>query len=272
MKVIYVTDLHGYKKDYDRLFKVAKSFKANMVINGGDMLPNEGDLFKQGEFIAGYLESHFSQFESEGIYYLCFLGNDDLRIFDELFEKTCNKYSFIVPLAQRKFEIEDYTFIGMNWMADCPFRLKDRSRKDTHDFVFPVQYGTPFMSSLKGWQEIDDWFSYANRLPTIEKELNNLERPDNMENCVYVIHMPPYKLGLDMCHGGREVGSRAVYDFLQKNQPKLSLHGHIHESPEISGKWYAKLGNTICIQPGQSYEFTYVTIDLSTMQFERIKE
>jgi Icc-related predicted phosphoesterase len=59
-----------------------------------------------------------------------------------------------------------------------------------------------------------------------------------------------------------------------KYQPRLSLslHGHIHESPEVSGRWYAKLGRTICIQPGQLDEFTYVTIDLSTMKFDRIKE
>ncbi|MDP3105392.1 MAG: hypothetical protein Q8M95_12400 [Candidatus Methanoperedens sp.] len=66
--------------------------------------------------------------------------------------------------------------------------------------------------------------------------------------------------------------AKAIYNFLKKYQPKLSLHGHIHESPEITGRWYAKLGRTTCIQPGQLDEFTCVTIDLSTMKFDRIKE
>jgi Icc-related predicted phosphoesterase len=91
----------------------------------------------------------------------------------------------------------------------------------------------------------------------------------NLEQSVYVIHMPPYKLDLDKCANGVEVGSKAIYTFLQTYQPKLSLHGHIHESPEFSGKWYARLGNTICIQPGQLSPFTYVTIDLQTMQYDR---
>ena len=52
----------------------------------------------------------------------------------------------------------------------------------------------------------------------------------------------------------------------------LGFHGHIHESPEVTNKWYAKLGNTICIQPGQSSSFTYVTIDLNTMEFSRHTE
>ena len=64
----------------------------------------------------------------------------------------------------------------------------------------------------------------------------------------------------------------ATYSFFMKYQPKLSLHGHIHESPDVTGRWYAKLGRTICIQPGQLNEFTYVTIDLSTMKFDRIKD
>ena len=81
--------------------------------------------------------------------------------------------------------------------------------------------------------------------------------------------MPPYKLGLDKCGHGAEVGSKAIYDFLRSRQPRLSLHGHIHESPEYSGKWHAKIGNTVCIQPGQLTSFTYVTIDLKTMQFDR---
>ncbi|MBU4491140.1 MAG: hypothetical protein KKD69_01600 [Euryarchaeota archaeon] len=86
-----------------------------------------------------------------------------------------------------------------------------------------------------------------------------------------VIHIPPNRLGLDRCYDGSEAGSKAIYNFLKKYQPKLSLHGHIHESPEVTGRWYAQLGRTICIQPGQLNEFTYVTIDLSTMKFERIK-
>ncbi len=140
---------------------------------------------------------------------------------------------------------------------------------DTKDYIFQEQFGTGLLSTLNGWEEIEDWYAYAKTLPTIEDELGKLVRPMNLEQSVYVIHMPPYKLGLDNCANGVEVGSKAIYAFLQTYQPKLSLHGHIHESPEFSGKWYAQLGNTICIQPGQLSPFTYVTIDLQTMQYER---
>jgi Icc-related predicted phosphoesterase len=272
MRVIFVTDLHGCKWKYEQLFKVAKEFGAAIVINGGDLLPKDEDLFTQDKFIRDYLDNHFAQFNSAGIYYLCYLGNDDLKIFDELFEETCNKYPFVVCLAQRKVEIGGFEFVGMNWVVDYPFRLKDRCRMDADDYIFQAQFGKGLLSRPNGYQEIDDWFAYAKTLPTIERELTQLVRPKNMKHGIYVFHMPPYGIGLDKCAHGAEVGSKAIYNFLQKYQPKLSLHGHIHESPEVTGQWHAKLGNTICIQPGQLDGFTYVTIDLSTMKFDRIKE
>ncbi|MDI6794479.1 MAG: metallophosphoesterase [bacterium] len=270
MRVLFVTDLHGSQWKYKRLFEVAKDFRAEVVINGGDMLPS--DLFRQDEFITDYLDYHFAQFNSAGIYYLCYPGNDDLRIFDQLFEETCDKYAFVVYLAQRKFEVGGYEFVGLNWIVDYPFLLKDRCRMDTKDYIFQRQFGKALLSIPNGWQEIGDWVAYAKMLPTIEDELNRLVRPEDMSRSVYVIHMPPYGIGLDKCAHGAEVGSKAIYNFLQKCQPKFSLHGHIHESPEISGRWYAKLGRTTCIQPGQLNGLTYVTIDLSSGKFDRIKE
>ena len=272
MKLLFVTDLHGCERKYDRLFDVAKENKADIVINAGDLLPKDGDLFAQDKFITKYLDNHLARFNSAGIYYLCYLGNDDLRIFDKLFEETCKKYSFVICLAQRKFNIGDFEFIGMNWVVDYPFRLKDRCRMDTDGYEFQEQFGTGLLSRPNGFHELDNWFAYVKTLPTIESELKQLPFPKDMAHSVYVIHMPPGRLGLDKCIHGREVGSEAVYNFLKEYQPKFSLHGHIHESPEVTGHWYRKLGNTICIQPGQLNGFTYVTIDLSSMKFNRVVE
>jgi Icc-related predicted phosphoesterase len=272
MKVLFITDLHGCQWKYDRLFKLARNLQVNMVINGGDMLPNSEDLFSQGEFIISYLDDHLAQFDSAGIYYLCCLGNDDLRIFDELLEATCSKYSRAVSVAQRKSRIGGLEFVGFNWVVDYPFRLKDRCRMDTKRYVFQEQLGTGLLSTLDGWKEIKDWFSYAGTLPTVEEEINRLVRPEDMAQSIYVIHMPPYKLGLDESANGQKVGSKAIYDFLLEYQPKLSLHGHIHESPQVSGRWYAKLGDTVCIQPGQLDALTFVVVDLDTLEFERYTE
>ena len=270
MRLIFTVDLHGNMSKYSRLVKVAKAFKAKAIINGGDMLPKGKDILNQGEFITDYLDGYFSELNAAGIYHLSYLGNDDLQMFDHLFEDTCGKYPYIINLAQRKFELQGYEFIGMNWVADYPFLLKDRCRKDTEDFVFPPQLGKGLVSTARGIREIRDWISYANALPTIEDELDRLVMPASMEKAVYVIHMPPCGLGLDICYDGREVGSKAIYRFIEKNQPLLTLHGHIHESPDRTGIWRANIGETICVQPGQSNRLlTYVTIDLGSMEIER---
>jgi len=132
---------------------------------------------------------------------------------DKQFEDTCNKYSFVVYLAQRKFEVGGYEFIGMNWVVDYPFRLKDRCRMDTDDYSFQEQFGTGLLSTPDGWQEIDDWFTCAKMLPTIEEELDLLVRPVDMAKSVYVLHMPPYRLGLDKCSYGAEVDQRPFTTF-----------------------------------------------------------
>ncbi|MFH1026969.1 MAG: phosphoesterase [Pseudomonadota bacterium] len=206
------------------MLEAAKRFRAHLVINGGDMLPWDIDPFRQGEFITGFLDDHFARFNSAGIYYLCYPGNDDLMIFDPLFEETCNKYPFVFCLAQRKLEIGGCEFVGMNWVVDYPFRLKDRCRMDTDNYIFQAQLGKGLLSTPDGWQEIDDWFSYVKKLPTMEEELDGLVRPEDMTKTVYVIHMPPYGERLDKTYQGAiGVGSKALYEFLKKHQPKLSL-------------------------------------------------
>jgi Icc-related predicted phosphoesterase len=52
--------------------------------------------------------------------------------------------------------------------------------------------------------------------------------------------------------GGRivfvHVGSESVRRIIEKNQPLIGLHGHIHESKGVE-----KLGRTLCFNPGSEY-------------------
>ena len=139
---------------------------------------------------------------------------------------------------------------------------------DTAGYVFQRQFGPGLLSTDTGWIDLEDWFSYAQTLPTMEDELSRLVQPTDMSHAIYAIHMPPANMGLDKCAHGLEVGSEAVYQFLQREQPRLSLHGHIHESPACSEKWWGKIGDTLCIQPGQLDALSYVSIDLDSMEFE----
>ncbi len=194
MKLLYVTDIHGIEWKHNKILQIASKLKPDVVINGGDMLLFKGNLMLQGKFITDFLDEYFSKFESMGIYYLGLLGNDDLRIFDDLFQKTCDRYSSIVNMAQRRFQIEGskYEFIGMNWVSDLPFGLKDRARKDTTDFEHPKQIGKQYLSTPDGFNRLEDWPSYVGNLPTIEDEIRSLVKPSDMNNTIYIFHNPPH--------------------------------------------------------------------------------
>lgn len=85
---------------------------------------------------------------------------------------------------------------------------------------------------------------------------------DDVPNSVFNIHVPPYGSGLDEApeldenlkpkFAGRStvpVGSTAVKKIIEEYQPLLSLHGHIHE-----GRGMKKIGRTLCLNPGSTYE------------------
>ena len=89
--------------------------------------------------------------------------------------------------------------------------------------------------------------------------------PD-MKKAIFNFHDPPVDSSLDTCpkldwtkdppeqivEGGQVVlfgaGSVSVRNAIERHQPMLGLHGHIHESQAV-----AKLGRTTCINPGSEY-------------------
>jgi hypothetical protein len=80
---------------------------------------------------------------------------------------------------------------------------------------------------------------------------------------IFNFHCPPYATGIDSGPklgadfrvtagaGGVEmvpVGSTACRDAIERHQPLLGLHGHLHES-----RGTYKLGRTLCVNPGSEY-------------------
>ena len=75
---------------------------------------------------------------------------------------------------------------------------------------------------------------------------------------------------LDVLYTGKHIGSKSVRDFIEKEQPFLTLHGHIHESPDMSGVWKQNIGKTISMNPGDAKP---VIIDLDNPErSEKISE
>jgi Icc-related predicted phosphoesterase len=62
------------------------------------------------------------------------------------------------------------------------------------------------------------------------------------------------------------VGSLAVRSSIEKYQPLLGLHGHIHES-----KGVAKIGRTVCLNPGSEYSEGILRGAIVTLDAKGIK-
>ena len=87
-----------------------------------------------------------------------------------------------------------------------------------------------------------------------------------LNKCIFNFHDPPVDSTLDTCpmldwntdppqpitQAGQMVmhgaGSKSVRAAIEKYQPMLGLHGHIHESQGV-----AKIGRTTCVNPGSEY-------------------
>jgi Icc-related predicted phosphoesterase len=119
---------------------------------------------------------------------------------------------------------------------------------------------------------------YSNKTPwdcprdITEEELTGqieelAKRVEDMERCIFCIHVPPVDSTIDLCpqldtssyppkmitdSSGQPLmfgaGSTAVRAAIEKYQPALGLHGHIHESRGVT-----HIGRTMCINPGSEY-------------------
>ena len=108
--------------------------------------------------------------------------------------------------------------------------------------------------------------------PTIEEDLRELALLGDPARTVYVCHTPPYGTDLDQMHGGASIGSPALRAFIEREQPLLTLHGHVHESPRMSGSITDRLGETVCVNPGDSRtRLRAVLVDVAAKTVETLE-
>ena len=154
-------------------------------------------------------------------------GNDDHYVIDDIIKSD---ERIIYPL-QRVVDIHGYPMISLEWVNSTP-------------------WNTP--------RECPD----EELLDKLEAEFARLET-DDYSNVICNFHDPPYNSGLDVAPkltedyrvekaGAHEimvpVGSKSVRAVIEKYQPLLGMHGHIHESVG-----YRKIGRTLCVNPGSEY-------------------
>lgn len=287
-RIFFATDIHGSETCWRKFLNSGKHYEANIMVLGGDMtgkalvpIVEEG----KGRWHATLLENR-REFEGEDEvkefeesvmrrgYYpfrtdpdrMSELSSDvDLR--EKLFHKemlgTVERW---MQMADEKLDgtgIECFVSPGNDDQFEVDEIISSAKRVRLAEGKV-VEFGD-FQMISTGWSNRTPWDTYRE-----EDEDDLAERLRKMtsqvtaspENTIYNFHCPPYGTGLDDApeidenmrpkHGGRSlvpVGSKAVREAIEEGQPALALHGHIHEA-----KGNTRIGNTLCINPGSSYE------------------
>ncbi|WP_062420428.1 metallophosphoesterase family protein [Leptolinea tardivitalis] len=304
-KLFFATDVHGSEICWKKFISAGKFYEADVLILGGDMTGKaivpiienghgtfRSVLLEQESILHG--EDEVKEMEkrirSRGYYpyrttreeVAEFEKKPDLinPIFIKLVLKTaeewldyaCEKLKgtgircFIAPGNDDMFELDDLVK-SCKQVEHCEGRVVQID--DHHEMI------------SSGWTNPTPWHTFresteedlADRLTAMTAQVNN------MQNCIFNLHVPPYNSGLDEAPELTKdlrpklagnlltpVGSKAVRETFEKHQPLLGLHGHIHEC-----KATTRIGRTLCINPGSMYEQGFLSGALVVLEKNKIK-
>ena len=271
IRCLFVSDLHGRTEHYKKLLLTIKDECPAAVFLGGDLLPSHLPSVSHGfdDFINDFLVIEFELLRHTlgELYPRVFLvlGNDDVRI-QETNIAAGEKRGLWEYVHNRRIPFGDYVVYGYSCIPPTPFQLKDWERYDVSRFVDPG-----CTHPYEGYRSIpveERELRYA----TIANDLAVLVPEKDLSNTICLFHAPPYQTHLDRAALDGQmidsapldlhVGSIAIRRFIEARQPLLTLHGHIHESPRITGSWRDRMGRT------NSFSAAHDGPELAVIQFE----
>ena len=283
IKLFYVTDIHGSNVCYRKFLNALPIYGIDVAILNGDLLGkvlvplvekgsgwestlvgNHVEIGTQEELAEikktvenlGYYWIHQTRDEYEAM-------KADPKSIDKLFHHLAfqriqewldladerltgkNHQLYICPGNDDYWEIDDMISC-MKFARPCDNLVIDI---DGHEMVScsrsnPTPWDTPREESEEA----------------LEKHLDELcAQITDYEKAIFNFHVPPHGYALDLCpklddnlvmaaeekiHAG-SIGAKHV---IEKYQPLLGLHGHIHES-----RGAQKIGRTLIINPGSEY-------------------
>ena len=195
------------------------------------------------------------------------LEQHPMRI-DKLFaEAVADRISEWVGLAEAKLESSQTAAFVMLGNDDEPelAEILRGSNRLSYGEDAPREFGDGWTLVTLGLSNPTPWqtpreVSESELAARIESEVNGIE---DHSRSIFNFHVPPYNSHLDQAPaltndlrpiagvggmGQMPVGSTAVREAIEKWQPALGLHGHIHESPGAD-----RIGRTTCVNPGSDY-------------------
>lgn len=284
MKLFFVTDLHGSELCFRKFISAVKIYEADVAVILGDL---SGKMIvpvikkEDGKYECKFLGEYFlldgedklnemiNRIASIGFYHYITtmeeyerLSKDKAAIDKIFFEEMVKRLRHWIELADEKLKDAKIP-IFMAPGNDDPFdidKVINESKTVVNCDMKKVEFDEYEMVTM----------SYSNATPwetprelseeELEKKIEYLaSQISDMSKAIFNLHVPPYGSVLDLAPllDGKmrqsagtnvHVGSHAVARAIEKYQPLLGMHGHIHESRGVQ-----KIGRTFICNPGSEY-------------------
>lgn len=270
-KVLYTSDMHGNKRQFETFLEYATQVRPQTVIIGGELAPKDVNINPrdaryieaQRRFLADELPKLIGDFKqvSPDTNVFLMLGNDDCAINLDVLGEHPDLYH---EIHGKRFRVDDaHEIVGYSYVPITPFGIKDFEKFDLSSVPDAIRkeyeqrkkyrYRFDGIRSVNspslGWQAHS--FSQSQEFhDSIQRDLESETFTARPGSTVYVFHTPPNNTALDIIQDGEHVGSFAVREFIEKYQPKLTLHGHIHETVDMSRRFMEHVGNSTLISSG----------------------
>jgi len=274
-RCFFASDLHGSTDRYRALFAAVQLECPRAVFLGGDLLPHHWAFLRgSGDFIPDVLEKGVrtvqEQCGDDAPAFFLILGNDDDRASEEAFIEG-DRQGLWTYAHEHWAALDSEHVLGYAYVPPTPFLLKDWERFDVSRSI------DPGCVSPEEGQRTVPVDPDAIRYGTIAADLERLAEDREVDRAIFLFHSPPYHTALDRAGlDGKSVdhvpldvhvGSIAIQRFIEARQPLLTLHGHIHEAPRLTGEWRVQIGRTHCFTAAHDGpELALVRFDLDDLE------
>lgn len=268
MRLLYTSDLHGSMQHYSWLLTVAQAKKPDVVILGGDLLPDDDVAVPdrlgvgQAEFVRNAFKTAVQELKQKAgcREVLVIFGNHDWGSSVIAMEELAVEGLVTILKPDVPHSVDGLNFLGYSYTPPTPWYVKEFEQLDMRGDTPPLIGGAVWHARHNRPVQHGSKVFFDGRR-TIEEDMAALKAP--AAPWVFVAHAPPYQSKLDQSFSGNSYGSKSIRDAIERLSPMLSLHGHIHESPRVSGAWKDQIGSTTSMNAGQKTKaFCHLIIDI----------
>jgi Icc-related predicted phosphoesterase len=267
MRVCFTSDLHGDRVLYAQLAELLRAARPDLLVLGGDLWrdvelqqPVLPQVAEQERFFLQQIDAWRA--ELPALQLACIVGNHEITPMRLALQRQHEAGRLVLLDHRQAWRHGGQLWLGYGNAPPSPHWAKDHERLDLPGDPPPAFEGVVWDAATERLVEADLREHFTART-SMALELDTA--PRITEPWMLVAHAPPHDTKLDrLPHVPYPIGSRAVRAFIAAHQPRVALHGHVHESPGLTGSFTDQIGNTLCISPGQGIGRLHaVTFDLA---------